>query len=81
MFRALEPELVVPAETGPGEEESSVPQGQAHVGQRVRLLELEGVQVVRDRIVGCVLKVCSCQVGKIGGLAQAYRQPFVVGSK
>lgn len=58
IFGALEAELVVPGETGGGDKEGGIAQGQAHVSQGVGLLELEGVQVIGDGIIGGVLEVC-----------------------
>lgn len=52
---ALEPQLVVPEEACRRDEEGAVAQAQTHIGQCVRLRELERVEVVRDRIVGGVL--------------------------
>lgn len=54
---AVESKLVVPEEAGGGDQEGAVAQAQTDVGEGVRLLELERVQVVGDSIVGRVLKV------------------------
>lgn len=54
---ALKPKLIVPEEAGGGDEEGSISKCQAHVGQGVGLSELEGVEVVGNRIVGSVLQV------------------------
>lgn len=55
---ALEAELVVPEEAGRCHEEGGVPQAEPHVGQGVRLLQAQAVEVVGERIVRGVLQVC-----------------------
>lgn len=52
---AVKAELVVPREAGGGREEGRVAEREAHVDKAVGLLELEGVEVVWDRVVGGVL--------------------------
>lgn len=56
-FRGFEAERVVPVETGGADGEGKVADGEARVGQGVRLREGEGVEVGGYYIVGGVFEV------------------------
>lgn len=59
VFCALEAELVVPEKAGGSDQEGGVAQAQADIGEGVGLLELQGIQVVGNRIIRGVLEICS----------------------
>jgi hypothetical protein len=55
----VETQLVVPEETSTSDEEGRVAYREPDIGKKVRLRELEGVEIVGDSIVGRVLQVCN----------------------
>lgn len=58
VLRIIEAELIVPAKAGGADGEGGVAEREAHVAERVRLLEGERVEVVGDCVVGGVFEVC-----------------------
>lgn len=58
MLGVLETKLVVPKETSGGDAKGAVTEGEANVGEGMRLSELERVEVVGNGVVRCVLEVC-----------------------
>ncbi len=57
MLRGVPAEPVVPVEAGCAKREGGIADCETDIGQNVRLLELERVEIGWDGIVGSVLKV------------------------
>jgi hypothetical protein len=59
ILRVVESELVVPSKAGAGNSKGAIAKSQSCIGEGMNLLELQGVQVVGNCIIGSVLQICS----------------------
>lgn len=81
LFGCIPTELVVPVETGCGNSKGSIAKAKTNIAKSVRLLELQGLEVVRNSIVSCVLEIWLLSVAALLGLQTLYSIEAKVGIK